>query len=210
MNVDPAASMRCWAIELEVGGRTFEVPPLPAADWWPVLVAGDPSLILDFLKSDPTNEDSLDEMLLSGELDGAELSQALIDAIEEMAGRSFHCAFVLATVAVQSWPIVGGALAGRGFRWDVMPLGAALDAIYPLILSNIPKEEDRKKFLRLLDNETLTGGKSRARDKQAVVTEFETLAGPKPTGGRKATGAPSDSARPRTRTRPRPPRQDGL
>jgi len=207
VDVDPAASMRCWAIGLELGGRTFEVPPLPAADWWPVLIAGDPSLILDFLKSDPSDEDNLDDLLLTGEIDGAELSQALIDVIEETAGRSFHVAFVLAAVAAQSWPVVGGELAKRGFRWDVMPLAAALDAIYSIVMEGIAKDEDRKKFVRLLENEALTGGKvAPARDREAVVTEFETFAGPRPTGGLTATGEPSDSARPKTRTLPRQPR----
>jgi hypothetical protein len=207
VDVDPAASMRLWAIELELGGRSFDVPPLPAADWFPVLTSGDPSLILDLLTS---GSDDLDEMLLAGEITRAELNQALTDAIEQVTGRSFHASFVLATVAASQWPIVNGYLAQRGFRWDVMPIGAALDAIYALVVGNMEKDP-REKFLRLLDNDALTGGKpARGRNREEVVTEFETLAGPKPTGGLTATGEQSGSARPRTRQRRQPPRQDDL
>lgn len=203
MDVDPAASMRCWAIDIEVGGHVFEVPPLPAADWFPVLTSGDPSLILDLLTS---RSEDLDELLLSGQISGADLNEALRDAVEEATGRQFHAAFVLATVAASQWPIVNGHLAQRGFRWDVMPIGAALDAIYALVVGNM-EEGPRVKFLRLLDNDALTSGK-KTRNTEAVVTEFETLAGPKPTGGLTATGEQSGSARPKTRQRRQPPRPD--
>jgi hypothetical protein len=207
MDVDPIASMRIWAIEIQLGGRTFDVPALPAADWFPVLMAGDPSQILDLLRSDPLDSENLDELLLTGAVAGADLGQALVDAIEEVAGRSFHAAFVLASVAAANWPSINGRLAERGFRWDLMPLGAALDAIYSIVTNGLDKDP-REKFLRLLDNETLTGGRPRAHNREKVTAEFETIAGPKPTGGLRASGAPSDSARPKTRPRPQPRPQD--
>jgi hypothetical protein len=204
VDVDPIASMRCWAIEIELGGRTYEVPALPAVDWWPVLVSADLVQILDFIVSSPGEEFDLDAMLLDGRLSGAELSTALTDAIEAAAGRSFHVAFVIATVATQAWLNVGGQLAQRGFRWDVQPLGAALDALYSIIMSSIEKKEDRGKLVRLLENETLTTGRKRGPDREKIKAEFETFAGPKPTGGLTATGVQSDSERPKTRQRRQP------
>jgi hypothetical protein len=200
--------MRCWAIEIELGGRTFEVPALPAVDWWPVLASADLMAVLDMIVSTPGEELDLDAMLLDGSLTGDELSVALMDAVEAAAGRSFHVAFVLATVGQASWPLVGGALAQRGFRWDTQPLGAALDAVHSIIMSNFAEQKDRDKFVRLLENETLTTGRKRTPDPEKIVTEFETLAGPMPTGGLTATGEPSDSARSRTQTQRQQPRQD--
>lgn len=206
MDVDPLASMRCWALELELGGRTFDVPALPAADWWPVLVSGDLSQILDFVVSTPGDPLDLDELLLTGEVNQAQLTQALTDAVEETAGRSLHASIVIAVVAGSNWASVNGALVRRGFRWDQQPLGAALDAIYAEVTGRLKKDE-LDKFLALLKNEALTSGKPSPRQRAELVNEFESMAGPRPTTGVKSTGVPSDNARPRTRIRPRPPRQ---
>lgn len=208
MDVDPLASMRCWAIEIELGGRTYEVPALSAVDWWPVFAAADPTLILDFIVSTPDDPFNLDDLLLDGKIDAAELRTALIDTVEEAAGRTFHAALVLVIVAASQWQAINGALVRRGFRWEDQPIGAALDAIYAEVTGRLDKDE-LTKFLALLENESLTTGKRRGRNRDKVTSEFEALAGPVPKGGVKSTGAPSDSARTRTRTRPRPPRQDG-
>lgn len=209
MDVDPLASMRCWAITVELGGREFEIPALPAVDWWPVLVSGNPSGIVDILKS--IDGADLDGMLLDGTVSGAELSEAITDAIEEATGRSFHAAFVLATVATTAWPMVGGQLARDGFHWDTQPIGAALDAIHLVVLEGMT-EENRGKFLALLENDAMSQPGRKRTPSQKVVDEFETMAGPRPAPAPlpgKASGAPSGNPRPRTRTRPRQPRQDG-
>lgn len=203
MDVDPLASMRCWAIGIELGGREFEIPALPAVDWWPVLVSGDLGLILDFIESSPDDPGNVDELLLSGVLSVEELGQALTDTIEEAAGRPLHAALVLATVANAQWTATGGELARTGFRWDEQPLGAALDAVYAIITARLEKD-DLNKFLTLLENEGLTKGKPSARQRAKVQAEFESMAGPKPTTGVVATSERSGSGRPRTQPRPRP------
>lgn len=210
MDVDPLASMRCWAIEIELGGRTYEVPALPAVEWWPVLVSADLGQILDFVTSSPDDPLNLDDLLLTGEVSKDELAEALTDALEEAAGRSFHVAFVLATVAASQWPTVNGALVRAGFRWDEQPLGAALDGIYAVVTERLEKD-NLDKFLAILANESLTtsGGRKRGRSREKVMDEFETVAGPKPTTGVVATGARSDSERPRTRPRLQRPHQGG-
>lgn len=209
MDVDPLASMRCWAIGVELGGREFDIPALPAVDWWPVIVSGDASSIVDLLRS--TEGADLDSMLLSGQVTGEDLSQALAEAVTEVTGRSFHAAFVLATVAARTWPVIGGQLARDGFRWDVQPIGAALDAIYTIILGSM-EEDSRAEFLALLEDDALSQpGKKRAPS-QRVVDEFETMAGPRPAPAPlpgKASAGPSGSPRTRTQTRPRQRPQDG-
>jgi hypothetical protein len=209
VDVDPLASMRCWAIEIELGGRTFEVPALPAADWWPVLVSGDIGQILDFIVSTPDDPGNVDDLLLSGVLSGNELTEVLLDAMEEAAGRSFHAAFVTALTAGTQWAAVNGTLAKGGFRWDEQPLGAALDALYAAMLELLSKES-LDKFHKLLENEALTTGATRrGRNREKVMSEFESMAGPKPTTGAVATGEPSGSGRPKTRPRLQPRRQPG-
>lgn len=212
MEVDPLASMRCWEITVELGGREFDIPALPAVDWWPVVLTGRIDGILDLLRSSDTGQPAdLDAMLLSGEISGKDLSSALADAVEEATGRTHHAAFVLATVANSSWPVIGGQLARDGFRWDVAPIGAALDAIYAIVVGSLEKE-NRDKFLALLENDAISAPGKKRTPSQRVVDEFETMAGPRPAPAPlpgKASGAPSGSPRTRTRTQPRQRLQGG-
>lgn len=206
MAADPLASMRCWAVTVELGGREFDIPALPAVDWWPVVVNADPAAILDMLKSSEADAFELDSMLLDGQVTGADLGRMLADVVEEIAGRPLQAAFVLATVATQRWDVIGGQVAQAGFRWDVQPLGAALDLIYSLIMGGL-EEESRAKFLDLMDRDTLTG---RKKPSERVMREFETMAGPRPAPAPlpgKATAGPSGSPPPRTPPPPRQPRQ---
>lgn len=191
--------MECLPIEVELGGQTYQVPALPAVDWWPIVLKLDLMAVLDLIE-----DTSLDDAMISGEVDPEEIQTALVDALEAVAGRSLHALYVLAATAEQHWASVSGKLALAGFRWDVMPLGAALDAIYVTIVGAFQKQEDLDKFLAVLENETLTTpGKKRAVSAK-IKDEFETMAGPRPTSGVRSTGGPSGSARPRTRRQPRP------
>lgn len=206
MDVDPLASMRCWAITMTLAGREFEIPALPAADWWPVLSEGRPTAVLDLLKSGL--DDPINDLLLTGGVGLDELAESLTDVLEEVTGRSLHAAFVLVTVANLQWPLIGGHLAQHGFRWDVQPIGAALDAIYAVVVGNL-EDDPRKKFLALLENE---GGKPSERKRQQIASEFEAMAGPRPAPAPvpgRATGEPSGDAPTRTPTRPRPRPQGG-
>lgn len=213
MEVDPLASMRCWAITVELGGREFDIPALPAVDWWPVVADASAFGLVDLLKS--TEGADLDAMLLDGSITSSAMTEALMDAISEATGRTFHASFVLATVATMNWPVVGGQLARDGFRWDVSPIGAALDAVHSVIVDSFPSDKDgekaREKFLALLEDDALTrSGKKRAPSER-VVSEFEAMAGPKPAPAPlpgTASAGPSVNQRPRTRTRPRQPLPD--
>jgi len=211
VKVDPVASMECWAITLEIGGREYEIPALPAADWWPVLAGVNPGKILDLMPSRLGDPDDLDAQLLAGEIDGAELGSALTDAIEEVTGRSLHVAIVLAAVADHYWPAVGGEMIRRGFRWDQQPIGAALDLIHAVLINGMD-DEARDKFTAMLENEALTQPGKKRGPSERVVKEFEAMAGPRPEPrplpGR-SSGAPSGSARPKTPTQPRQRRRGG-
>lgn len=196
--------MQCWQVELELGGRTYTVPALPAVDWWPILIDLDLMAILDL-----TDTSALDDQLLDGEVTNEDLGTVLKDALEEVTGRSMHVAYVLAVTAEQNWMRINGKLAQSGFRWDEMPLAAALDAVYAATLDLFQKQEDLDKFLAILDNDSLTAPGKKRTASAKIKDEFETMAGPRPTGGVRSSGEPSGSARPRTRSQPRPRRRAG-
>jgi hypothetical protein len=208
VEVDPAASMRIWAIELDLGGRTFTVPALPAAGWFPVLLEGNPLLVLEMIEDGPA-DDELDTMILSGQVGAEEMTEALTLAIEQAAGRTYHCALVLAQMAALQWAAIAGVLAERGFSWEERPLGAALDAIYAVVCQRLDKD-GLDKFQQLLDNPMATkGGRRRKVSRDQAMSDFAAMAGPPPSQGARATGERSGNARSRTRTRPQQRRQPG-
>ena len=205
MEVDPAASMRIWAVELDLGGHTYVVPPLPAAGWFPVLLEGNPLLVLEMIEDGPGED--LDDMILSGQVGAEELVEILTLAIEQVAGRQFHAAFVLAQLAALQWAAIAGILAERGFDWEGKPLGAALDAIYAVVCQRLDKD-GLAKFQQLLDNPMTTkGGRRRKVSRDQAMNDFASIAGPPPSGGVRASAERSGSERPRTRIRPQQPRQ---
>lgn len=192
---------------MELGGREFDIPALPAVDWWPVLTEDGPAAVVDLLKSDT----DLDTMLLDGRVTSADLTEVIRDVVEEATGRTYHAAFVLATVASVSWPVIGGQMARDGFQWDRQPIGAALDAIYAIVVASL-EDKNRDKFLALLEDDSISQPGRKRTPSQKVVDEFEAMAGPRPTPAPlpgKASGGPSGSPRPRTPRQPRQPRQGG-
>lgn len=196
MNVDPAASMRCWEVDVEIGERVYTIPALPAADWWPVL-AGDASAI-ELL---PAGID-LEDLLIDGEIESGELESAFRDALEETCGRTLEEAGVIAGMALGMWAWVGGKLSLAGFRWDVMPLGAALDAIHAVLMENL-SEDGQKRYEQLLN-----GAAPKQLDRAAAISSFEELAGPRPRPAPlRSTAAPSGDQPARTRQPSQPPRR---
>lgn len=201
MEVDPAASMRVWAVELELGDRTYEVPPMPAADWYDLLVDGNLLGLLDLIE-----DDDLTEAILAGRVTSDELTEKLGQVVEHAAGRPLGAALALLQAARVTWSVIGGELARGGFRWDQAPLGAALDAVYTTVMAAL-KPEGRRRFQALLDSEAGAparpgpGGRRRRVNRDRAMADFETMAGPRPSP---ATAAPSAGGRPRTPRRPRP------
>lgn len=193
MTPDPSASMRCWALDLEIGGQIYTVPPLPAADWWPLLAGRDD--YVEMIGMLPPGHD-LEDRILAGEIGTGDLASVFLDGLEQICGRPVKQAAVIAAVAESGWAWVGGQLALAGFRWDVMPLAAVLDAVHMIALERLT-EEDRARYEKLLADADPEATRA------AALSDFENAAGPRPAG---SSAAPSGDTPPRTRTPSRPPR----
>lgn len=196
MNADPAASMRCWAVDVELGGEVYTIPPLPAADWWPVLADGSVAAMLDLF---PAGTD-LDDRLISDPIIAGEMESAFRDAIETACGRTAEEAVVIAQVAIPNWAWANGKLTLAGFRWDTMPIAAALDALHALFLEYLT-EEGRKEY-----ESALKKAAPARLDRRRALSEFEAGAGPRPAPAR-SSAAPSGDSPTRTRQPSQPPRR---
>ena len=215
MKTDPLASMRCWAIGVTLGGQEYTIPAAPAAAWWPLLAEPSGSALLDMIK-DP----DLTDRLWQGEIETQDISDATIETIEAAAGRSVTAALLIASIADEHWASINGQLTREGVRWDVLPLGAVLDAIHALLMERFGDSKNektgrlvREDYLAALEM-PLSGTGSRVSEQ--AISDFETMAGPRPTrsGGVTAppelsSGAPFADTPSRTRTPSRPPRRPG-
>lgn len=144
LEVDPLASMRMWAVEIEVGSHLVRIPPVSAADWMPCLMRMDVMGILDLAEGV-----DVDEALIDGEISADEVRDAAVKLLESASGRSAWTTMALVALATRYWGTIGADLMRAMVRFDQIPLGAALDAIY----GSLSKGLDDKALKRL--NNTL-------------------------------------------------------
>lgn len=160
---DPVASLRIWAVEATLGGRLLRIPPLPAADWLPVIMAGNVMQAKDLLE-----DFRLAECLLAGEFTVAQLRDVLTELIEEATGRTVVAAFAIAGAAAGRWDAIGADVARVGVRFDQISIAAGLDALYASVLRHMD-EKTQAQFIRLLVDQKPRGSTVRVpRDAQPL------------------------------------------
>ena len=143
--VDPIASMRIWAVEVDVApGSVARVPPLPATDWLPCVMRMDVMGVLDLVE-----DVDLDELVLSGVVSNDDIVRSAVKLLEAAAGRTAWSALALGSLAHRYWASVGGDLVRMSVRFDQISLSAALDAFY----GSLTRSMDDKEIKRL--NSTL-------------------------------------------------------
>ena len=138
------ASLRVWAVEVDVRGRTFRVPPRPASDWFIAVLSGDDWPIVPGM-FEPEDEEAFLDMVMAEDVRDAEVKRANRDALASASGWRWWEAERLIVSAAVEWKIVGGLLQGAGVDVDRLSLGAVLSAMYAMCVTNM-KMEDRIKF----------------------------------------------------------------
>lgn len=143
---DAAASLGLWAIEVTIGEQVARVPPLPASDWLPVLMTGDARNALDLVEGD---FDLTSALLHEGATVEDVVEQVTI-LVEAVAGRALVTALTIAEFARDRWDLIGPDMARIGLRFDQVPLGYALDAIWSTML-RVVDEKAAARFVAEVD-----------------------------------------------------------
>lgn len=144
-NVDLArASLRVWAVEVDVAGTTYRIPPRPAADWFTAVLSDEPSPIVPGMLEAADQEEVIDA-LLEGRLKLDELERVNRDALATASGWKWWEAERLIVSAAVEWRVVGGLLQGAGLDLNAVSVGAALAAMYAMAVTHM-KKEDRFAF----------------------------------------------------------------
>lgn len=142
---DALAALKIWAIDVDLGGVTFEVPPRPAVDWFVAILDVDTPLPLipGLMVGDA--EERITDMLLDGSIDAQEITTRSRELLTAAAGRPWWEADRLIRSAGESWQIIGGELTRLGVDLATVSLAAALNAIYVVCVRTMD-EKERNKF----------------------------------------------------------------
>lgn len=146
MNIDPTASLRRWAVTVELAGRPFRIPPLGADAWLLALHGSYARIVPGLFELDGDAQDDLLDLMMAGRITLAECQDAARDAIGTAAGMKWWAAVRLGSYALQEWGTIGGALLMRGVDPAAVSFGAFLAATYRFILENCKGEPERQKL----------------------------------------------------------------
>lgn len=145
MATDALASLRIWALDVELGRETFTVPARPAVDWFVAILDEDVPMPLIPGMMGKAAEERIMDLLLDGEIDTELITTRSRELLTAAAGRSWWEADRLIRSSAASWHIIGGELTRLGVDLGAVSLGAALNAIYVVCVRTMD-EKERNKF----------------------------------------------------------------
>ena len=145
MAADPLAALRIWALDVDLAGETFTVPPRPASEWFMAILDEETPLPLIPGLMDAAAEDRIADMLLDGALDADEIVARSRELLTAAAGRPWWEADRLIRGSGESWHVIGGELTRVGVDLDKVSLASALNAIYVICVRTMDDKE-RNKF----------------------------------------------------------------
>jgi hypothetical protein len=176
MKIDATASLRLWAVTVDLGGERYRIPPRPAAAWLAAIGATNLSRIIPGMLEDVDAGEDLLDRILAGEVRAAEWQDAAHDAIATVTGMKWWTASRLTYYLLSSWSTLGGAVLSRGLDPAVAPVGAVLTLTYRILLENCKDESERRKLDLELDKPPTGIPISEMYDAQQAASNFMSLA----------------------------------
>lgn len=138
MDIEAAAILRCWRVDVELAGGTYTIPALPAVHWLQAILEGSHFDLIPGLLSDEDGGD-IDDQLVAGVVTYGEIRDAARAAIAAAAGMKWWTAERLAYAALSTW--VGGELLLRGVDPERVSLGAYLAAAYRAVTRIVDEQK---------------------------------------------------------------------
>lgn len=138
--MDVLAALKCWPITVELAGREFTIPPVPASEWFLAILGEKPlPIVPGMLPSD--EEDEVADLIAYGELELREVVEASRDALELASGWRWWEADRLIRSSAAQWKLVGGELTRAGVDLNRWPLGAVLNTLYTLAARGLNEQQ---------------------------------------------------------------------
>jgi hypothetical protein len=142
---DALAALKIWALDVDLAGETFTVPPIPAVGWFVAILDDQTPLPLIPGLMDGDAEERITDLLLDGKLDPQDITKRSRELLTSAAGRPWWEADRLIRSSAESWQVIGGELTRLGVDLGAVSLAAALNAIYVICVRTMD-EKERNKF----------------------------------------------------------------
>lgn len=141
MKSNGLAAMRCWPVNVELGGEVYTIPAQPAIVWLVPMVDQDwLGIVPGLLRVDG---DEVDEQLSNATITVSDCELAAKDAISAATGMTWWAAVRLA-LAVAETPEVVGELVLHQVDASVVSVGALLQAVYRMMVRDADKKQRTK------------------------------------------------------------------
>jgi hypothetical protein len=128
-------------VSVDLAGRTYRIPPVPAAQWMLTLLEqGWSDIVPGMLEG---NLDTLHDAIADGDISTDECERAAQDAVTAAAGVPWWVAAKLIHSAAAD-PGVMGELRSSGADLTTMPLGAAMVTLYRIYTRDKEKKDVAK------------------------------------------------------------------
>lgn len=134
------AALDIVGAEVDLAGGTYDVPPLSAAAWFALILRDDVALPLVATLGQQGQHEVM-WALLQGRLTMDEITECTRLTLEAMSGWRWWEADRLIRSSAASWRMIGGELARLGLDLRVIPLAAALNAIYAICCRTMDKDQ---------------------------------------------------------------------
>lgn len=145
MNIDPAPSLRLWAVMVELAGRQWRIPPHGAGVWLGAIGGTYSQIVPGMLELDSDEQDALLDLLMAGRLRAEECHAAARDAIATVTGMKWWAAARLTSYLIQEWSTLGGEVLRR-VDMERHSVGAVLTVVYRTLLESCKGEQERQKL----------------------------------------------------------------
>jgi hypothetical protein len=165
IRVDAAAALRCWGLDVTVGGHTYQLPPLPAAEWVDAVQGSWYGLIPGLVDGG----DAIIDAIADGTVTSGQVVEAAQDALAEACGMPWWQALRLIQLTVSD-PLAAGMLVLGGVNAQQVSIGAWVVAAYALLVKDAD-EKDRARIDR--DISKPPTGNVDGFDEQAAADSFE-------------------------------------
>jgi hypothetical protein len=150
VSVEAAASLRLWAVTIELGGQEYTIPPRPASDWVVAVLDATDEVFPTLALLEPDDYEAVkDRILLDQAVTFEEVAEVSQQALAAVSGWKWWTAQTLIFSAAKEWRLISGEMTKRGLDPGRLPLGAWLNGLYAMATEKLDQSERMSFDMRL-------------------------------------------------------------
>lgn len=179
MNESVLVALAPAGAEIDILGDTYDIPAMPAADWFALVLSDDtPFPLLQLLPAGA--QFRVHVALVNGVLSVEEIAELSRKLLAAMSGMLWWEADRLIRSSASYWRVIGGELTRRGVNLHRESLAAVLNAIYVICTATMSAEERKRFDAELVAPPADAAPEDLAQVEQASLSAFAAALGPPP------------------------------